>query len=87
MTMHACSAGSSLVLSGVVQGTNTLQLDENLSLPEGTRLKIIAFVQPETGPTEGANHETEMSEEESLEFLEELLSRSRGRPIQLRQPE
>jgi hypothetical protein len=79
--------GQSVVMTGIQRSGRNIELDDESPLPVGTRLRMLAFVSREEPPNGNDHSEREESEEESFARLEEILSRSRGRPIHIPRPE
>jgi hypothetical protein len=71
-----------IVLTGIIRGRKTIELDEETFLPDGYRVTLQLVLQPGEGLKLACGAWADMTPEQEAE-LEETLSQSRGRPIKL----
>ena len=75
-----------IVLTGVMRGRKTIELDEESCLPDGYRVTLHLILEPGEGLRLAAGAWADMTPEQVAD-LEDVLSRSRGRPIKIPGPD
>lgn len=71
-----------IVLHGVMRGRKIIELDDDSFLPGGYRVTLHLVLEPGEGLKLAAGAWADMTPEEVAD-LEDILSKSRGRPIKL----
>ncbi len=71
-----------IVLHGVMRGRKIIELDDDSFLPDGYRVTLHLVLEPGEGLKLAAGAWADMTPEEVAD-LEDILSKSRGRPIKL----
>lgn len=71
-----------IVLHGVMRGPKIIELDDDSFLPDGYRVTLHLVLQPGEGLKLAAGAWADMTPEEVAD-LEDILSKSRGRPIKI----
>jgi hypothetical protein len=71
-----------IVLTGVIRGCKTIELDEESFLPDGYRVTLHLILEPGEGLRLAAGAWADMTPEEE-DDLEKTLSELRGRPMNI----